>query len=47
MEEDMIPQKDLHPRTGRGEMERKTQEKMERRSEKESSSTGSEKMESW
>ena len=38
-------QKDLHSRTGRDEMKRKTQEKMERGSRKRSSSVGSEKME--
>ena len=38
-------QKDLHSRTGRGETKRKTQERMERRSRKISSSGGSEKME--
>ena len=38
-------QNDLHSRTGRDEMKRKTQEKMERRSRKRSSSVGSEKME--
>ena len=38
-------QKDLHSRTGRDETKRKTQERMERRSRKRSSSTGSEKME--
>ena len=37
-------QKDLHSRTGRDETKRKTQERMER-SEKRSSSAGSEKME--
>jgi hypothetical protein len=36
---------DLHSRTRRGETKRKTQEKMERRSGKKSSSVGSEKME--
>jgi hypothetical protein len=35
----------LHSRTGRDETKRKTQEKMERRSGKKSSSVGSEKME--
>ena len=39
------PQKDLHSRTGRDETKRKTQERMERRSRKRSSSAGSEKME--
>jgi len=38
-------QKDLHSRTGRDEAKRKTQEKMERRSRKRSSSAGSEKVE--
>ena len=38
-------QKDLHSRTGRDETKRKTQERMERRSGKRSSSAGSEKME--
>ena len=38
-------QKDLHSRTGRAETKRKTQERMERRSGKRSSSVGSEKME--
>ena len=38
-------QKDLHSRTGRDETKRKTQEKIERRSGKRSSSAGSEKME--
>ena len=38
-------QKDLHSRTGRDETNRKTQERMERRSGKRSSSAGSEKME--
>ena len=38
-------QKDLHSRTGRDETNRKTQERMERRSRKRSSSAGSEKME--
>jgi hypothetical protein len=38
-------QKDLHSRTGRNETKRKTQERMERRSRKRSSSAGSEKME--
>jgi len=36
---------DLHSRTGRDEMKRKTQERMERRSRKRSSSDGSDKME--
>jgi hypothetical protein len=38
-------QKDLHSRTGRDETKRKTQERVERRSRKRSSSVGSEKME--
>jgi len=38
-------QKDLHSRTGRDETKRKTQERMERRSRKRSSSVGSEKLE--
>ena len=38
-------QNGLHSRTGRAETKRKTQEKMERRSGKRSSSAGSEKME--
>ena len=38
-------QKDLHSRTGRDEKQGKTQEKMESRSRKRSSSAGSEKME--
>jgi hypothetical protein len=37
--------KDLHSRTGMDKMKRKTQERMERRSRKRSSSAGSEKME--
>jgi len=45
MEEDRMPKKDLHSRTGRDETKRKTQERMERRSRKRSSSVGSEKME--
>jgi hypothetical protein len=40
-----MPKKDLHSRTGRDETKRKTQEKMQRRSGKRSSSAGSEKME--
>ena len=36
-------QKDLQPTTGRDEMERKTQKKMERASRRRSSSAGSEK----
>jgi hypothetical protein len=38
-------QKDLHSRTGRDKTKWKTQERMERRSRKRSSSAGSEKME--
>jgi hypothetical protein len=38
-------QRDLHSRAGRDETKRKTQEKMERRSRKRSSSDGSEKVE--
>jgi len=38
-------QKDLHSRTGRDETKRKTQERIERKSRKKSSSAGSEKME--
>ena len=38
-------QKYLHSRTGRDETKRKTQERMERRSRKRSSSAGNEKME--
>ena len=38
-------QKDLQPTTGRDEMERKTQKKMERASRRRSASAGSEKME--
>jgi hypothetical protein len=45
MEEDRMPKKDLHSKTGRDETKRKTQERMERRSRKRSSSAGSEKME--
>jgi hypothetical protein len=46
MKEDRMPKKDLHSRTGRrDETKRKTQERMERRSRKRSSSVGSEKME--
>jgi hypothetical protein len=44
MEEDRMPRKDLHSRTGRVETKRKTQEMMER-SRKRSSSAGSENME--
>ena len=42
---ELYAQKDLHSRTGRDETKRKTQERMERRSRKGSSSVGSEKME--
>ena len=45
MEEDRMPKKVLHSRTGRDEKKGKTQEKMERGSRKRSSSAGSEKME--
>jgi hypothetical protein len=45
MEEDRMPRKDLHSRNGRDETKRKTQERMEGRSRKRSSSVGSEKME--
>ena len=45
MEEDRMPQKDLHSRTGRDEKKGNTQENMERGSRKRSSSAGSEKME--
>jgi hypothetical protein len=45
MEEDKIPKKDLHSRTGWDETKSKTQERMEKRSRKRSSSAGSEKME--
>jgi hypothetical protein len=38
-------EEDLHPRTGRDETKGKTQERMEIRSRKRSSSAGSEKME--
>ena len=43
--EGWVAQKHLHSRTGRVETNRKTQERMERRSGKRSSSAGSEKME--
>jgi hypothetical protein len=46
MEEDRMPKKDHHSRTGRAETKRKTRERMERRSGERSSSAGSEKMES-
>ena len=45
MEEDRMPKKDLHSRTGRDETKRKTKERMERRNRKRSTGTGSEKME--
>jgi hypothetical protein len=45
MEEDRMPKKYLHLRTGRDEKKGKTQEKMERGRRKRSSSAGSEKME--
>jgi hypothetical protein len=45
MEEDRMPQKNLHSKTGRNERKGKTQKRMERRSRKRSSSAGSEKME--
>jgi hypothetical protein len=45
MEKDRMLKKDLHSRTGRDKAKRKTQEKMDRRSGKRSSSVGSEKME--
>ena len=45
MEEDRKPRKDLHSRTGRVETKGKTQERLERRSRKRSSSAGTEKME--
>ena len=45
IEEDRMPQKDLHSRTRGVEKKGKTQEKMERGSRKRSSSAGSEKME--
>jgi len=44
-EEDRMPKKDLQSRNGRDETKRKTQEIMERRSRKRSSSAGSKKME--
>jgi hypothetical protein len=40
-----MPKKDFYSRTGRDEIKRKTQERMERRSRKRSSSAGSEKLE--
>jgi hypothetical protein len=45
MEEDIMPKKNLHSRTGTDETKRKTQERMERRSRKRSSSARIEKME--
>jgi hypothetical protein len=45
MEEDRVPKKDLHPRTGRDETKGKTQERIEKGSRKRSSGDGSEKME--
>jgi hypothetical protein len=44
MQEDRMPRKDLHSRTGSDEKKGKTQEKMGRGSRKRSSSDGSEKM---
>jgi hypothetical protein len=43
--EGRMPKKGLHSRTGRDETKRNTQERMERRSGKRSSSVGNEKME--
>jgi hypothetical protein len=45
MEEDRMPQKELHPRSGKDETKGKTQERMERGRRKRSSSARSEKME--
>ena len=45
MEEDRMPRKYLHSRTGRDEKKGKTKEKMERGGRKRSSSAGSEKLE--
>jgi len=46
MEEDRMPKKkDLHSKPGREETKRKSQERMERRSRRRSSSAGTEKME--
>jgi hypothetical protein len=45
MEENRMPKKDLHSLTGRDETKEKTQERMEGRSRKRSSSAGSEKIE--
>ena len=45
MEEDRMPKKVLHSRTGRDEKKGKTQEKIERSYRERSSSAGSEKME--
>jgi len=47
MEEDRMPEKNLHPRTGSDEKKGKTQENMERGSRMRSSSAWSQKMESW
>jgi len=44
MEEDRMPKKDLHSRTGRDEKKGKTQERMERGNRKRCSHAGSEKM---
>jgi hypothetical protein len=44
MEEDRLPKKDLHARTGRDETKRTAQEMMER-SRKRSTAAGSERME--
>jgi hypothetical protein len=45
MEEDRMPKKDLHSKTGKDETKRKIQERMKRRSRQRSSSAWSEKME--
>jgi hypothetical protein len=45
MEEDRMPKKDLHSRTGRDETKWKTQERMDRGSRKRSSSARNERME--
>jgi len=45
MEEDRMPKKNLHSRTGRDEKKGNTQERMERGSRKRSSSAGIKKME--
>jgi hypothetical protein len=48
MVQERMAKKDLHSRTGRDETKRKTQERIERRNRKRSSSAGSEKIEeSW